>query len=224
MKNEDLLISIIIPYYKAYNETIKLLETLIPQLTEDTEVLLIDDGCHETRLDKVIDDIMCINVKINFVPTIKVIHLVENSGGASIPRNIGLDIAKGKYIAFIDSDDLVSDDYIQTILNKTKEEWDYCYISWKGKSNRIIIENEPPKWNCCVWNCIYKRDLIGNERFKHELKMAEDYDFNKRVRKGKRANITKIIYYYNEDTPNSLTKQGELYNNKYKGDDNNAVR
>ena len=53
--------------------------------------------------------------------------------------------------------------------------------------------------------------------------MAEDYDFNNRVRKGKRANITKIIYYYNEDTPNSLTKQGELYNCKYKGDDNNAL-
>lgn len=206
MKNEDLIkLSIIIPYYNRPEYIKKLMDKLSTQLTDEVEVIIVDD-CSPTPLD---------------YPN--VIRLEENSGGASIPRNIGLDNAKGKYIVFIDSDDLVSDDYIQTILNKTKEEWDYCYISWKGKSNRIIIENEPPKWNCCVWNCIYKRELIGNERFKPELKMAEDYDFNNRVRKGKRANITKIIYYYNEDTPNSLTKQGELYNSKYKGEDNNAI-
>lgn len=213
MKNEDSVIklSIIIPYYNQPANMKKLIPLLDKQMNDEVEVIIIDDGC---------------NAFFNVEPPknkFYVIHLEENSGGASIPRNVGLDNAKGKYIVFIDSDDLVSDDYIQTILNKTKEEWDYCYISWKGKTNRIIIENEPPKWNCCVWNCIYKRNLIENERFKPELKMAEDYDFNQRVRKGKRANITKIIYYYNEDTPNSLTKQGELYNSKYKGDDNNAI-
>ena len=203
MKNEDLLISIITPYYNVRKYIIELAKVLTPQLNDKVEWIIVDDGCNEKVLD-------------NFIA--KVIHLENNSGGASIPRNIGLDNAKGKYIVFIDADDLVSPDYIQTILYKTKEEWDYCYISWKGKTNRIIIENEPPKWNCCVWNCIYKRDLIGNERFKPELKMAEDYDFNNRVRKGKKANIAKILYYYNEETPNSLTKQGELYNSKYKGE------
>lgn len=201
MKNEDLLISIITPYYNVREYIIELAKILTPQLNDKVEWIIVDDGCNEKVLD-------------NF--RAKVIHLENNSGGASIPRNIGLENAKGKYITFIDADDLVSPDYIQTLLDKTKEEWDYCYISWKGKRNQIIIQEEPPKWNCCVWNCIYKKDLIENERFKPEFKMAEDYDFNNRVRKGKRANITKIIYYYNEDTPNSLTKQGELYNNKYK--------
>lgn len=213
MKNEDSVIklSIIIPYYNQPANMKKLIPLLDKQMNDEVEVIIIDDGCNAF-----------FNVE---QPKNKfyVIHLEKNSGGASIPRNVGLDNAKGKYIVFIDSDDLVSDNYIQTILDKTKEEWDYCYISWKGKSNRIIIQEEPPKWNCCVWNCIYKKDIIGNERFKPELKMAEDYDFNNRVHKGKRANITKIIYYYNEDTPNSLTKQGELYNSKYKGDDNNAL-
>lgn len=199
MKSVDL--SIIIPTYNRNEYIVKLLDNLHNQIQNNVEVIVVDDHS-DTPLEK---------------SWFKYIYLENNSGGASVPRNIGLDNAKGKYIVFIDADDLVSDDYIQTILNKTKEEWDYCYISWKGKSNRIIIENEPPKWNCCVWNCIYKRELIGNERFKPELKIAEDYDFNNRVRKGKRANITKIIYYYNEDTPNSLTKQGELYNSKYKG-------
>lgn len=180
MKNEDLIkLSIIIPYYDRPKYIKRLLEVLEPQLTNETELIIVDD-CSLIPLD---------------YPCIR---LNENSGGASIPRNVGLDRAKGKYIAFIDSDDLVSDDYIETILNKTKEEWDYCFISWKTSTNTIIIKDNPPNWNCCVWNCIYKKEIIGNERFNPNLRIAEDYDFNIRVRKGKKANIEKVLYYYNE--------------------------
>lgn len=180
MKNEDLIkLSIIIPYYDRPKYIKRLLEVLEPQLTNETELIIVDD-CSPIPLD---------------YPCIR---LNENSGGASIPRNVGLDRAKGKYIAFIDSDDSVSDDYIETILNKTKEEWDYCFISWKTSANTIIIKDNPPNWNCCVWNCIYKKEIIGNERFNPNLRIAEDYDFNIRVRKGKKANIEKVLYYYNE--------------------------
>lgn len=204
MKNEDLstnemLLSIIIPTYNRNEYIVKLLDKLQSQIQNNVEVIVVDDH----------SDIPLKN------SWFKYIYLDENSGGASIPRNKGLDIAKGKYIAFIDSDDLVSDDYIETILEKTKEDWDFCYISWQGKSNKVIIKDTAPAWNCCVWNSVYKRDLIGDKRFDPKLKMAEDYDFNRKVRNGKKANITKILYYYNEDTPKSLTKQGEMYNSKY---------
>ena len=180
MKNEGLIkLSIIIPYYDRPKYIKRLLEVLEPQLTNETELIIVDD-CSPIPLD---------------YPCIR---LNENSGGASIPRNVGLDKAKGKYIAFIDSDDSVSDDYIETILNKTKEEWDYCFISWKTSTNTIIIKDNPPNWNRCVWNCIYKKEIIGNERFNPNLRIAEDYDFNIRVRKGKKANIEKVLYYYNE--------------------------
>ena len=196
-----MILSIITPYYNRLKEIKRLANVLEPQLTDEVEWIIVDDGTNEKELD---------NIKAT------VIHLEENSGGASIPRNKGLDIAKGKYIAFIDSDDLIRNDYVKKILDKTNEEWNYCYISWKAKTNNIIIKDEPPKWNCCVWNCIYKMETIGNNRFNPIYKMAEDYDFNVRVRKGNKSNITEILYYYNEDTPNSLSKQGELYNKKYK--------
>jgi glycosyltransferase involved in cell wall biosynthesis len=192
-------ISIITPYYKTLNEIKRLAEVLTPQLDNEVEWLIIDDGCQEKELD---------NLKA------KVIHLEENSGGASVPRNIGLDNATGEYIAFIDSDDLVKHNYISSIKSKIKEEWDYCFISWETDSQQILIKNNPPSWNCCVWNCIYKRTLIGNNRFDPKLKMAEDYDFNQRVRKGIKSNLNKVLYHYN-NTPNSLTKQGITYNQKY---------
>ena len=90
-------LSIIIPYYKTLEYTKKLFAVLEPQLTPQVEVILIDDGCNETELD---------NLKA------KVIHLDKPSGNASHPRNVGLDNAKGEYIAFIDSDDLITNNYI----------------------------------------------------------------------------------------------------------------
>ena len=195
MKKEDLLISIIIPYWNTLEQTFKLMSVLSPQLNDNVEIIIVDDGCNQKELDKWKRE------------NINIIHLPENSGGASVPRNVGLDKAKGKYICFIDSDDIVELDYIDTILDKIKsEDFDYCYYSWQSPYHTIIINEEPPEWNCCVWNCVYKKDIIGNERFNPELKIAEDYDFNKRVKKGKRTNITKVLYYYS-DTPNSLFKR-----------------
>lgn len=190
--NDDILISIITPYYKTILQTLELARVLEPQLNEKIEWIIIDDGCDELSLDQI---------------NAKVIHLKENSGGASFPRNVGLDIAKGKFILFIDSDDMITNNYIEVIMNKLNEDFDYCYISWKSDFAEIIIQDVPPKWNCCVWNCIYKKELIGNERFDPKLIIAEDYDFNKRVRKGKYTSITETIYIY-KNNPNSLTKRG----------------
>mgnify|MGYP002623596628 CR=1 FL=1 len=197
----EIILSIITPYYNTLSQIKNLNSILSLQLTDAVEWIIIDDGCNETELDSF---------------NAKVIHLPENSGGASIPRNIGLDNAVGKYITFIDSDDLVTSNYIKVILNKINNEtFDYCFISWKGDQFKVIIKDNPPSWNCCVWNCIYKKSLIGDTRFNPKYKMAEDFDFNQKVRGGKRANITDILYIYN-NTPNSLVKQGQLYNNKFK--------
>lgn len=185
-------LSIIIPYWNTLQQTLDLMNVLKTQLNDRVEVIIVDDGCNEEVLDTL---------------DVKVIHLKENSGGASVPRNVGLDNATGKYVAFIDSDDMIMLDYVDTIIAKIDSgDFDYCYYSWQSPYHIVPIIGEPPAWNCCVWNCVYKRETIGNERFDPNLKIAEDYDFNKRVRKGKRANIEKVLYFYN-DTPNSLFKR-----------------
>ena len=207
--NKQVKVSVVMPLYNSERYVTEAIESVIAQTFTNWELIVVDDGSTDRSCEIVLEF-------VDKDARIKLLHNPSPNRMPSSPRNIGIQAAEGKYIAFIDSDDMVSEDYIPTILHKTLKEWDYCYISWKGKSNTIIMNNEPPSWNASVWNCIYKRDIIGNERFNPKLKIAEDKDFNNRVRKGKRANITKIIYYYNEDTPNSLTKQGELYNEKFR--------
>ena len=78
---ENVVLSIITPYYNRLEYIKKLAEVLEPQLDQDVEWIIIDDGCNEKELD-----------------TLKatVYHLPTNSGGASVPRNVGLDNAKGE--------------------------------------------------------------------------------------------------------------------------------
>lgn len=195
-------LSIIIPYYNTLPYIKKLLNVIIPQLTNEIEVLIIDDGCNEMELDEF---------------PVLVIHLGENSGGASIPRNVGLDIAQGEYITFIDSDDMVRNDYVQKILTMINiQDFDRCYISWNNGHKDVIINNEPPKWNTCVWNCVYKKSFIGDIRFNPELKKAEDWEFNRKVGKGHCISITEPLYFYNENIQNSLSKQKEKFNSRFK--------
>lgn len=183
-------LSIITPYYKTLNEIKRLAEVLEPQLTDEIEWIIIDDGCNEKELDK---------LKANIV------HLPFNSGGASVPRNVGLDIAKGDYIAFIDSDDLVSEDYIYQILKKLKT--DIIYLSWKSQKHDIKLIQSPSKWNCSVWCRVYKKDIIADTRFKPELKIAEDWEFNTHIKPITSCVIKKQIYFYNI-RENSLVRGG----------------
>lgn len=183
-------LSIIIPYYNTYSETKQLLDRLIKQIDDEIEVILIDDGCNEVRLDEYKD--------------IKIIHLKENSGNASRPRNIGIENSIGEYIGFIDSDDLIEDNYIQLIKRKIIKQPDIIFISWKSKKQQVIMETKPPKWNCSVWCRIYKRNIINDIRFDESLKIGEDYKFNQQVKYETKKCIKEIIYIYNNGRKGSL--------------------
>ena len=190
-------LSMVIPYYKTYDETKRLLDILMPQLTEEVEVFLIDDGCNETRLDKYDDNI-------------NIIHLQENKG-LSYARNVGIKKSQGEYLVFIDSDDYISNDYVKSIIDKINTcNFDYCYFSWKMiNSNSVIrILDKPPTWNLAVWNAVYKTDYV--ELFDEEIRFMEDipWQVKMRAKNGKKEIIDKVLYYYNDGRPGSLTSTG----------------
>lgn len=187
-------LSVIIPYFNTFELTTKLLDNLCEQMTDEVEIILSDDGCNEARFDKY---------------PINTIHLNTNCG-VSASRNIALNEARGEFITFIDSDDQVSHDYIEKIINKIDtSKFDYCFFSWQCtnmRDDKVIITANPPEWNHSVWNCIYKRDIIKGD-FNEEIQIGEDGEFNDKFRKGKRENITDILYFYNVGRKDSITQR-----------------
>ena len=180
-------LSIIIAYYKTYELTCKLLDKLIPQLTDEVEVYLIDDGCNEKRLDKY---------------DINIIYLDKNTGGATA-TNKGLDRVIGKYIALIDSDDMITDDYVETLLNTIEERnEDVIYFDWKDMHTGQIVRHPN---NYAPWKAIYKADIIPRFRdgwlYSYDVPFQEDLDkLNPR-----KFYIDKVLYIYNSNREGSLT-------------------
>lgn len=188
-------LSIIIPTYNSEPYIDDLMKALTPQLTPEVEVIVIDDGSDFPYLPS--------------YPGIKV-HRQDNKG-VSAARNKGLKLAKGKYIVFIDSDDLVTEDYIAQIFNSIKTDPDTVYISWKHLSGPIgkIIRSESDEfnpYNRCVWNRVFKRTYIEGLQFDENLQVAEDDDFlNHLPAPESKTYIEKPIYIYRSGRKGSLT-------------------
>lgn len=197
-------LSIITPYYKTLEYTKKLAEVLIPQLTKETEWIIVSDGDKDLEeLHRWIDLMLCTPLKIDDMPTVELIYSPKNSGGASKPRNVGLDIATGEYITFIDSDDMVSEDYIEKIFKAMGN--DIIFLSWKSSRHDVRITNHPPRWNCSVWCRVFKREIIGDVRFDESLRIAEDWVFVNNIRYNTSSCIRKQIYFYNAGRYGSIT-------------------
>lgn len=92
------LITIIVPVYNVEKYLDKCVETITKQTYKKLEIILVDDGSTDSSGKK------CDEWK-NIDDRIIVIH--KKNGGLSSARNAGIDIAKGKYISFVDSDDYI---------------------------------------------------------------------------------------------------------------------
>ena len=189
-------LSIVIPYYNTAEYTEQLLKSLMPQINDKCEVIFVDDGSDEI-----------------FEPgyeNIKVYRFLSNKGVSSA-RNYGIKKSKGDYIVFIDSDDLVSDDYIEQIFTAIESEPDTVYLSWRSIDGRLgkIIQNENDEfnpWNRCVWNRVFKKSYIYGLKFDEEKQVAEDDDFLNRLPDAEtKTYISKPIYYYRAGRTGSLT-------------------
>jgi len=195
-------LSIIIPYYNTETMTDELLSVLEPQLTRECEVILVDDGSNSPY------------VPYQEAEAVKVFR--QENGGVSSARNNGLKHAKGEYIVFIDSDDLVTDDYIEQIFKAIETNPETVYISWRSIDRRLgkIIESAADEfnpWNRCVWNRVFKREYIKGLKFDESLMVAEDDDFLKQLPDPKsKTYITKQIYLYRSGREGGLTHRKSL--------------
>lgn len=196
-------LSIIIPCYNAEPYIHELLDVLNKQMSDNIEVLIVDDGSS-------------ISFKTDY-SWAKVFR--KENGGCSTARNMGLDNAKGKYIAFIDADDLVPDNYIDKILEKSKGGYDVIDLSWRSLSSEGAQHDHKLKddndWlsNPSVCTRVFKRSFIGDIRFNEKKDSTEDEDFSRKlgyIYKDsviKHGSITDYLYFYRTAVTNSKIKR-----------------
>lgn len=116
------LISIIIPIYKVEPYLQRCLDSILNQTYSNLEIILVDDGSPD-GCPQICDDYA---TKDN-----RIIVIHKKNGGLSDARNTGLDICKGDYISFVDSDDYVNEKYIEELFK----------ISIKENADIVIAEN-----------------------------------------------------------------------------------
>lgn len=183
------LLSIIIPIYNAEQSLVRCIESIIGQSFNSFELLLIDDGSSDTS------GLICDNYAWKD-KRIRSIH--KKNGGVASARNLGLELAMGDFITFVDSDDYLGN--IDTYKNNISIFLDNSLIDivqyptylvengnkkilYKPKE-QLLLGNEILKnWykgngliNYCVWNKIYRRAILNNIRFPRRI-IFEDIIF-----------------------------------------------
>ena len=206
------LISVIIPVYKVEKYLAKCVESVINQTYDNLEIILVNDGSPDN----------CPEICGEFAKKdsrIKVIHKIN--GGLSSARNAGLDIAKGKYISFVDSDDYIDSHFIEKLYERIiddNSDMSMCMfmrIDENGKPIPSVLKSVPNRtvdpeqfwnieltdgwWSRCVvsWNKLYKADIWENLRFPVGKYNEDEFVIKDVVTKcSKISMLSDELYYY----------------------------
>lgn len=127
------LISIIVPVYNVEKYIRRCVDSIINQSYKNIEIILVDDG----SIDK--SGLICDEYSKKD-ERIKIIH--KENGGLGFARNSGLEIAKGEYVTFIDGDDYVGINHIESLLSLIKEKGtDTCIAGYTKVYSNYQIEH-----------------------------------------------------------------------------------
>ena len=188
----EILISVIIPVYNAEKYLQTTLQSLREQTFKDFEAICVDDGSS--------DDSPQILARFAAVDNRFKIHRQPNAGG-SAARNKGLDLARGKYIAFLDNDDILHPQYLEILYqNIVAEDADISccsYLRFEGDGNykfadtpltpQVDFISDKPfidkflykkKIEMLMWTKLYRRELFDDIRFALDLPAINDILLN----------------------------------------------
>lgn len=214
----DNLISIIVPVYNVEEYVERCIDSIITQTYTNIEIIIVDDGSIDSS-SQIVDEIAHKDQRII------VVH--QKNGGLSAARNTGIDIAKGRFIIFVDSDDFISNSMVEVLYNNIIEynaDLSVCdyYICENGvipndKTNNDVTcfeENilsriyEDDRRSIVAWNKLYKADLFKQLRYPVGRLHEDEFVIQHILSQCKRVVYTeKKLYYY-------IIRSGSIMNNK----------
>ncbi|AEV95802.1 glycosyltransferase family 2 protein [Pediococcus claussenii] len=189
MANSE-LVSVIVPVYNLADYLNRSLQSIVAQSYQKIEIIVVDDGSNVNTKD----------IEKSWVAKDSRIKLVELEGheGVSVSRNRGIIESKGEFISFVDGDDIIEPNFIETLVNGFDEETAMTVVgySWGGRWSRQEVTHSG--WSNIsrsdmysrstrhgdpiggyVWNKMFRRSVIiqNNIQFDESLEMAEDLLF-----------------------------------------------
>ncbi|MGO5070048.1 glycosyltransferase family 2 protein [Roseburia faecis] len=217
---ENILVSVIVPVYNTEKYIERCLKSLKEQTYKNIEVILIDDGSTDNTLH-VCEKYKREDRRFSFT--------TKTNTGVSDTRNIGIEKAKGKYVVFVDSDDYVENDYIETLV-QGMESYDvqmacveYKIISGNNQKLHRYMEkdvcmNAESAINCLgdqrffqgyLWNKIFVKDIILNNNltFDTNIRLCEDMLFCLKYL----GSISNVIYLH-QAVYNYVQREGSVLN------------
>jgi glycosyltransferase involved in cell wall biosynthesis len=217
IREEQELITIIVPIYKVENFIHRCVNSMRSQSYTNLEIILVDDGSPDN----------CGAICDTYAKSddrIKVIH--KRNGGLSDARNYGLDIASGDYIAFLDSDDWIHEKHIEKLyelIKKTDSDIAVCDFLKKStedcKSDQIeetlywysnieALEQLMDRFSTqlvVAWGKLYKQNLFENLRFPVGRLHEDVFITYKLIFRARKIALTTAPLYYYWQRTDSIT-------------------
>ncbi|MCB5813449.1 glycosyltransferase [[Ruminococcus] lactaris] len=187
---QNKLVSIIVPVYNVEKYLRRCIDSLLNQTYKEIEIILIDDGSKD-RSGAICDEYAEKDLRISCR------HIVNK--GVSNARNLGIDMANGEYITFVDSDDYIELDMIEKMMSVAENQdlvvCGLCQVELNGEKNYVygtrkkydysqqdIIQGffDVPVIKDFMYgpfNKLYVKSLLSDLRFRTDLRIGEDFLF-----------------------------------------------
>jgi len=216
-----LKLSIIIPIYNVEKYIKECLESVLSQITPDIEVILVNDGTPDNSMS------LIENILNQYSRDIQDQFVIVNQSnqGLSCARNAGLDIAKGKYIGFLDSDDKLLSRYIELVL-EVIEKTNCDIIDFNVLTSQNDILNLRPEANNSLdsvfkashwysWARVVKKDLFNKYKFTPNI-YYEDLDLTPLLylEASTINHINEPLYWYRKNDEGITSNKSQSNNQK----------
>lgn len=215
-------LSIIVPIYGVEKYLRKCVDSLLAQDYDDYEIILVDDGSPDS-CPQICDEYVKAGERL--IP-ITVIH--RPNGGLSAARNSGIEVARGEYLMFVDSDDYLEPNVLGALMAQVERDnldvlrYNYQNVNEKGdvfqpfKSIKPYFDyrndvldgetflNERLGYACYAWAFVLRRNLLDGCQFTPGI-YFEDMDWTPRMllRAKRISNAERVVYNY-------LWRQGSI--------------
>lgn len=190
-------LSVIVPVYKAEAYLRECVDSILNQTEKDLELILVNDGSPDSSGE------ICAEYAARFPEKITALNI--DNGGQGRARNFGIDIAKGDFLSFIDSDDFIEPDMFELMLAAAEREGAdivVCDLEKRYADGRIeyvkaALQEDAMAAVGSASNKIFKRSLVGDIRFPVGL-WYEDFSFSAKLAmiSEKTAFVNEPLYIY----------------------------